>query len=74
MTDFGVSVSPNIKPGMLLTHPLYEEFVRCNAFVKDPDNKGVYVDQWWGGDGSFVDFTAKKGREVWKKYLGERII
>src|SRR5690606_1396051 len=31
----GVTISPNIKPGMLLTHPLYEEFAEKELYVKD---------------------------------------
>ena len=28
-----VSVSPNVKPGILLTHPLYNTFKEKNSFV-----------------------------------------
>jgi alpha-glucosidase len=31
--------------------------------------RSPYIDRWWGGEGSFIDFTNKKSREIWKKYL-----
>lgn len=33
-----------------------------------------YVDRWWGGDGSFVDFTDKRAREIWGKHLKEQLL
>jgi alpha-glucosidase len=36
MKELGVSVSPNVKPGVLTTHPLYEELSEFKSFVKDP--------------------------------------
>jgi alpha-glucosidase len=32
------------------------------------------VDRWWGGDGSFVDFTSSKAREVWKNKIKEQLL
>ena len=33
MMEKGVSVSPNIKPGILTCHPLYEDFKESKAFI-----------------------------------------
>ena len=74
MNRNGVTVSPNVKPGMLLTHPLYEEFENCGAFIKTKNGKKPYTGRYWGGTGSFVDFSNPKGREVWKKYLKKELI
>ncbi len=69
MNALGAPVSPNIKPGILLTHPHYDDFARVGGFVRDAGGEGPYVDRWWGGLGSFVDFTNPKGRKVWKDFI-----
>ena len=66
---------PNVKPGILLCHPRFDEFEQDGVFVKDSKNPGTYgVGKWWGGDGAFWDFTKPEGRAAWKKYLTESII
>ena len=74
MNDRGVTVSPNIKPGILTTNPVYKIFDESRGFIKNPDKKGSYVDSWWGGPGSFVDFTNPKGREIWKNYVKKQLV
>lgn len=74
MEERGCPVSPNIKPGILVTHPHYEEYVGNNGFIQRADSNEPYVDSWWGGKGSFVDFTHPDGRTVWKKLMKESLI
>ncbi len=66
---------PNVKPGILLMHPEFEEFNKKGVFVKDSRNPETYaIGKWWGGDAAFWDYTSEKGRKVWKEYLTEAII
>ncbi|MBN1531211.1 MAG: DUF4968 domain-containing protein [Spirochaetes bacterium] len=74
MAERGVSVSPNVKPGMLPANPHYGAFDRKRAFVRTADGKASYLDRWWGGPGSFVDFTNPAARGLWKELLKKRII
>jgi alpha-glucosidase len=74
MNERGVTVSPNIKPGILTTNPVYKAFDEGDGFIKNSDKNGSYVDNWWGGPGSFVDFTNPKGREIWKEHVKEQIV
>ncbi len=78
MKKRGVAVSPNIKPGMLLAHPLLDEMMEKGMFIKAdpelPENsagnyRGCGVGTWWGGPGVFVDFTKPSAREHWKEYI-----
>ena len=69
MNELGAPVSPNIKPGILLTHPHYDAFAKVGGFIRDAKEDKPYVDRWWGGPGSFVDFTHPRGREVWKDFI-----
>ena len=78
MKKRGIVVSPNIKPGMLLVHPLLQDMMDKDMFIKaDPElpagsagnHKGYGVGTWWGGKGIFVDFTKPQVREHWKEYI-----
>jgi alpha-glucosidase len=69
MKALGAPVSPNVKPGILLTHPHYDDFASVGGFVRDAREDKPCVDRWWGGPGSFVDFTNPRGREVWRNFL-----
>ena len=70
----GADISPNVKPGMLISNPLYDEFKAAKAYIMDEHGKEPYKDRYWGGKASFVDFTNPKGRELWKKHLKESLI
>ena len=83
MNERGIVVSPNIKPGMLLVHPLLPEMMEKGMFVTaDPDlpegsvgnYKGLGTGTWWGGPGIFVDFTKEETRKHWKEYIGKGLL
>lgn len=74
MENEGVTVTPNVKPGMLLEHPLYEEMKEKGMFIKASEGEGTGIGSWWGGDGSFVDFTDERVRSLWMEYLTENVL
>ena len=74
LKEKGAALAPNIKPGMLISHPLYKEFDEAGAYIKDEKEEKSQTDRYWGGQASFVDFTNPKGRELWKKHLKESLV
>ncbi len=74
MNERGAQNVPNVKPGILLCHPWFEEFAAKDVFVKDSEGKGIGVDKWWGGDGAFWDYTKPEARRAWKDYLIKNVI
>ena len=113
MSAHGVVVTPNVKPALLLTHPLYSEYQAAGAFLsyrgggrggdgevregqgrsstnyhtnykakkskegQEQDGKcsaEPFVGPWWGGEGSFIDFTNPVGRSLFKRDLTHAII
>lgn len=74
MNEKGAQNVPNVKPGVLLCHPRFEEFEQRNVFVKDSEQDTPAVGRWWGGDGAFWDYTSPEGRKAWKEYLTESVI
>lgn len=74
MEQKGALLAPNIKPGMLTSHPLYDEFAALKAYIQDELAEHPQIDRFWGGPASFVDFTNPKARELWKKHLKDAYI
>lgn len=74
MADRGITVTPNVKPGMLLIHPMLEDMKAKNMFVKASDSDEPGVGTWWGGKGVFVDYTNPDTRKYWKELLKENVL
>lgn len=75
MNEKGAHNVPNVKPGVLLCHPWFDEFDQKDVFVRDSKDPATYsVGKWWGGDGAFWDFTSPDARRIWKEYLIKNII
>ena len=74
MNEKGAQNVPNVKPGILLCHPRFDEFNARNVFVKDSEQDTYAVGKWWGGDGAFWDYTSPEGRQAWKDFLTEALI
>nr|MCR5090776.1 DUF5110 domain-containing protein [Oscillospiraceae bacterium] len=75
MQEKGAENVPNVKPGILLSHPWFDEFNEKDVFVKDSKNPEKYaIGSWWGGPGAFWDYTKPSARRVWKDYLIENLI
>ncbi|MCI9282869.1 MAG: DUF4968 domain-containing protein [Lachnospiraceae bacterium] len=74
MKERGITVTPNVKPGILLIHPMLEEMKKKGMFVKASDSEEPGIGTWWGGKGVFVDFTSSDTRENWKALLKEHVL
>lgn len=80
MTERGITVSPNVKPALLDVHPRLDEvadagvLVRRSADAAERHGEGPATGAWWGGPGSFVDFTKPRAREHWKRWLTAAVL
>lgn len=74
MRDRHIVVSPNVKPGFLLTHPETNSMRERNMFIRKAESDDAVIGAWWGGPGYFVDFTAKQARDEWKKMLTQHLL
>jgi alpha-glucosidase len=74
MEKRGVTVTPNVKPGILLIHPNLEEMKEKGMFIKASDSEEPGIGTWWGGKGMFVDFTKESTRAYWKEMLKEHVL
>jgi alpha-glucosidase len=69
----GITVSPNVKPGILKVHPMFEKMKEHRIFVRDEHKDEPAVGTWWGGPGCFADFTSPQTRACWKELLKENL-
>ncbi len=74
MRERRILVSPNIKPGMLLVHPLYPEMKASGLFIKNETDDEPAEGLWWGGPGAYVDFTSEANRRRWKEYIKTHLL
>ncbi len=74
MEKRGITVSPNVKPGILLCHPDLQKMIDEGIFVLDSETDEPGVGTWWGGPGVFADFTKAHTREVWKDMLKKNVL
>lgn len=70
----GAENVPNVKPGILLCHPWFDQFAAQDVFVREAESDRYSVGKWWGGDGAFWDYTKESARKIWKDYLIKNVI
>ena len=74
MEKRGVTVSPNVKPGILLIHPKLDEMKAKGMFIKASGSDEPGIGTRWGGKGVFADFTNPCTRTYWKEMLKENVL
>jgi alpha-glucosidase len=68
----GMKVCANIKPCLLQSHPEYEQAARHGVFLQDEN--GPHLSKFWGGNGSYIDFTSDNGYRWWQEHVKTRIL
>ena len=71
--DWGIVVSPNVKPGILCVHGKVEDMIANDIFVKDEHEDIPAMGTWWGGKGYFADFTKENTRVYWRSRMEKTI-
>lgn len=69
----GYNLCMNIKPGILISHPWYEELKQKGLFIMDKGGK-PYQEFFWGGEASFIDFNNPEAKAWWKSQLKAQYI
>ncbi len=71
--ELGIHFLPNIKPAFLTSHPLYQYIKERGWFLHYKDGS-PYVFPFWGGMGSYLDFTNDGAYEFWTKCVKENLV
>ncbi|WP_257830421.1 glycoside hydrolase family 31 protein [Salipaludibacillus agaradhaerens] len=72
--DAGVRLCANIKPAMLIDHPLYEEGKEKDLFIKQAKEDEPELIQFWDERGSYLDFTNPATIDWWKTKVKEQLL
>jgi alpha-glucosidase len=70
----GMHLALNIKPCLLTTHPRYEEVRALGGFIRQAESDEPHVTTFWGGRGSYIDFTSSAGYEWWKARVRDCVL
>lgn len=70
----GMHLALNIKPCLLTTHPRYEEVKALGGFVREAESDEPHVTTFWGGRGSYIDFTNPAGYEWWQARVKDSVL
>ena len=73
LAERGYNLCMNIKPGILTSHPWYAELAAKGYFIAEGDGK-PYVEFFWGGEASFIDFANPAARAWWIAQLQEQYL
>lgn len=72
--EAGMHLALNIKPCLLTTHPRYEEVKALGGFVREAESDEPHVTTFWGGRGSYIDFTNPAGYEWWQARVKDCVL
>lgn len=73
LSERGYNLCMNIKPGILTSHPWYADLAAKGYFIADAAGK-PYVEFFWGGEASFIDFGNPGARAWWISQLREQYL
>ena len=70
----GIHLIANIKPCLLTTHPRYDEVAAQGGFIRAADADAPEVNAFWGGPGSYLDFTNPAAYDWWKQRVTDCLL
>jgi alpha-glucosidase len=65
----GLSVAANVKPGILTTHPRFEDAKAAGLLIRRADSESPDLAPWWSGEAAHLDFTNPQTIAWWKAQL-----
>ncbi|MFD2829971.1 TIM-barrel domain-containing protein [Corticicoccus populi] len=72
-TEKGVEIVANIKPSLMVNHPLLHEVTAFDGFIKDEHGKPLLV-QFWDDEGYYLDFTNPRTINWWQKKIKTQLL
>ena len=68
-----VNLCANIKPCLLIDHPMFEEVAEKGLFIKDAEGKPEMA-MFWDEIGAYLDFTNPETITWWKRNVTEQLL
>lgn len=73
ITDNKVEIVANIKPSLMLNHPLLDEVLAFDGFIKDEHGDPLKI-QFWDDEGYYLDFTNPQTIEWWQHQVKTKLL
>ncbi len=70
----GLRLCANIKPALLLDHPMFEELKEKGLFITEENSKEPYLCQYWDELGAHLDFTNVETIKWWKEQVTKQLL
>lgn len=70
----GIHLCANIKPGMLLDHPMHDELDAKRFFIRNAAGTASEEAQFWDDCGNYVDFTNPEAYAWWSAQVREKLL
>ncbi len=72
--DAGLSLCANIKPALLIDHPMYKDLEQQGLFIKDATGQKTETAMFWDEIGAYVDFTNPEAFQWWKNQVTQQLL
>lgn len=72
--DNGLRLCANIKPALLIDHPMFKELKENNMFVLNEEANEPEIAQFWDELGAYLDFTNPDSYDWWKSQVTEKLL
>jgi len=72
--DKGLKLCANIKPALLIDHPMFRELEKNNMFILKEDEEKPEIAQFWDELGAYLDFTNGNTYDWWKQQVTEKLL
>jgi len=73
LAERGLRLIANVKPGLLVDHPDYAGLAERGAFLRTAEG-GTQKGEFWGGQGSFLDFTNPVAGDYWRERVATQLL
>lgn len=70
----GLKLCANIKPVLLVDHPMFRELEERQMFILDRTGKEAEIAQFWDELGAYIDFTNLNAFEWWKAQVKDKLL
>ncbi len=69
-----IKLCANIKPCLLMDHPLFTEVQAQGLFIREHNSEHPYLAQFWDNVGAYLDFTNPRTVAWWQQQVAEKLL
>lgn len=70
----GITLCANLKPALLIDHPMFDELDKKGMFIKNNTGDETEIAMFWDERGAYVDFTNPESYDWWKNQVHDKLL